>query len=103
MKGAVRLPVAKTMRHIINEEMKHCEKLAKRIEELGGRVEWNHDDIKEHEKLADDCVYKHIKHNQQLEEDLMDVYNELLEYTVNRDHTTCYVVNQIMNDEQHHH
>jgi bacterioferritin (cytochrome b1) len=102
MKGTIRPAVAKTMRHIIAEEMKHCDKLAKRIEELGGRVEWEHSDIGEHAKPGDDCVYKHIRHHQDLETELMDLYNEIIQYTENRDHTTYYVINKIMNDEHHH-
>jgi hypothetical protein len=47
----------------MNEEVKHCHKLAKRIEELGGVVEWDHSDIKEHTKLEDNCVIRHVKHN----------------------------------------
>ena len=101
MEGPERASLSTEMEEIMHQEMKHCHKLAMRISELGGEVEWDGENSGV-ECPENNCTYKHILYHMSLEEELMDVYHNILEYTENRDAVTHYMVSKIMHDEARH-
>jgi bacterioferritin (cytochrome b1) len=102
MEGPERASIAEEMQEIMHQEMKHCRKLADRICELGGEVDWEHDVVDKIPCPENNCTYKHLECHMKIEEQLMDLYYAILEYTENKDNTTHYIISKIMNDEERH-
>lgn len=91
------------------EELVHANLLLKRIQELGSDYSdiaspesWN--ETAQHKYMLPSGIYTadSVKQMYDAEQDAIDTYNKIIDFTQNIDKETCKIANRIINDEKKH-
>ena len=107
VKGFVREGVAKELKEHAEEELEHAEKLAQRIQELGGEIPISPDEYGrrcncQYVAPSDPCSYRILVQSIASERCAIAVYQKILEATAGKDMITYHMALDIMREEVEH-
>jgi bacterioferritin len=88
-----------------NDERKHMQMAAGRIEQLGGTPNFHPDGLASRIAVLSKCngdFAKRVSENLAAEQCVIEHYRDLMEYFSDRDPQTCAMLKEIINDEENH-